>query len=33
MDEESCCWVDGDLPGGCAAPVKRLLEKLTYTLL
>jgi len=33
MDEESCCWVDGDLPGGCAAPVKRLLEKLTHTLL
>jgi len=33
MDEESCCWVDGDLPGGCAAPVKRLLDKLTHTLL
>lgn len=33
MDDESCCWVAGDLPGGCAAPVKRLLEKLTHTLL
>ena len=33
MDEASCCWVDGELPGGCAAPVKRLLDKLTHTLL
>jgi len=33
MDADSACWVDGELPGGCAAPVKRLLEKLTQTLL
>lgn len=33
MDEESGCWVDDELPGGCAAPVKRLLDKLTNTLL
>ena len=32
MDEAACCWVDGDLPGGCAAPVVRLLDKLTHTL-
>ena len=33
MDSDSSCWVDGELPGGCAAPVKRLLDKLTRTLL
>ncbi len=33
MDENNGCWVDGELPGGCSAPVKRLLEKLTHTLL
>lgn len=33
MDEDNHCWVAGELPGGCAAPVKRLLEKLTHTLL
>ncbi len=32
-DEQDCCWVAGDLPGGCAAPVVRLLDKLTHTLL
>ncbi len=33
MDAGDGCWVDGELPGGCAAPVKRLLDKLTHTLL
>lgn len=33
MEEDNCCWVDGTLPGGCAAPVKRLLDKLTHSLL
>ncbi len=33
MDASEGCWVDGELPGGCAAPVKRLLDKLTHTLL
>ncbi len=33
MDEDSMCWVEDELPGGCAAPVKRLLDKLTTTLL
>lgn len=33
MEAEHSCWVDGELPGGCAAPVKRLLDKLTHSLL
>lgn len=33
MDEDNHCWVAGELPGGCAAPVKRLLDKLTQALL
>lgn len=33
MDNTESCWVERDPPGGCAAPVKRLLDKLTATLL
>ncbi len=33
MDADSVCWAGSELPGGCAAPVKRLLDKLTHTLL
>lgn len=33
MESDVNCWFDGDMPGGCAAPIKRLLDKLTATLL
>jgi len=33
MEETLQCWVRDELPGGCAAPVKRLLETLNTTLL
>ena len=31
MEDDETRWVDGELPGGCAAPVKRLLSKLTHS--
>lgn len=31
MDEADGCWVEDELPGGCATPVKRLLDRLKNT--
>ena len=33
MEDNALYWSEGDLPGGCAAPVKRLLDKLTSNLI
>ncbi len=33
MGSNEVSWVDGEMPGGCAAPVKRLLDKLTHSIL
>ena len=33
MEGDDTRWVDGELPGGCAAPVKKLLSRLTHGVL